>query len=244
MEPPAYTLRALKLADIDLSGARHRFREPTSEEVEELAHDMALKGQLTPIKASPHPEGGDRHLLVAGERRCRAAILLRWAEIEALYYARMLTQEEHVSYSVMDNTSSREMNKLAKAVVIFELMKRLNVTAGAACSMVGFAQSEFSRMRPFLDALPETQEYILRSHLPTSVILAALKAPADKTLAVLKEAGEKSLTARDVTKLVATFKAPRKKTVTVPGIGKVVLEPGQDLGAALKALQKQLEGKK
>src|SRR6187200_2958583 len=69
--------------EIDPEQARKVFEQ---EATEALAATMVAQGQLQPILVRRHPQSRGRWVIVAGERRWRAAKHLGWARILASVY--------------------------------------------------------------------------------------------------------------------------------------------------------------
>lgn len=124
-------LRYLKLADIvaDPNQPRRHFDEMA---ITELAESIREHGILQPIVVTPHGEG---YMIVAGERRYRAATIAGLDKIPAL--VRTLTNQHKLELSLIENLQRRDLNVLETATAYLKLRDQFNLTLDQIGQRVG-----------------------------------------------------------------------------------------------------------
>jgi len=96
--------------------------EFNEESLAELAESIKAQGVLQPIIVVPNPEGG--FMLIAGERRWRAAKLAGLSEIPAIILKRELSKEELLFVSLVENLQREDLDPVEEAQAYKALMKR------------------------------------------------------------------------------------------------------------------------
>ena len=112
LEATAYQAIEVRRVRPDLEQPRKTFDE---EALQELAGSLDSNGLLQPIVVRPDPEGnnGD-YLLIAGERRWRAAGILGWDTIPALIRDDV-TASEAAKLQLLENIVRRDLNPVEEA---------------------------------------------------------------------------------------------------------------------------------
>ena len=87
--------------------------------IKELADSMQVNGLLQPITIRPDADGFE---IVAGERRWRAAKLLRWETIPAI--VRHVSDEDMLEIQVLENLQREDMSPLDEALAFQTLLKK------------------------------------------------------------------------------------------------------------------------
>jgi len=109
---PARSPRQLPVEKLEPSPLqpRRRFDE---DELESLAASIRANGILQPILVRRHPVKPDRHEIVAGERRWRAAQLAGLHEVPVL--ERALSDREVLEMALVENVQRRDLSALEEA---------------------------------------------------------------------------------------------------------------------------------
>src|SRR5437764_10721057 len=99
--------------------ARQRFSD---EELQELAESLEHQGMLSRIRVRPHPEKEGIYQLVYGERRLRAAKLLKWPVVpcESASY----TDDELIEMGLAENLQREDLDPLDEARLFRDLLDR------------------------------------------------------------------------------------------------------------------------
>lgn len=151
-------LRHIKLAEImaDPDQPRRTFEESA---LNELAASITEHGLLQPIVVTPK-EGG--YLIVAGERRFRAAMMAGMDKIPAL--VRTLSSQHKLELSLIENLQRRDLNVLETATAYLKLRDQFNLTLEEIGHRVGGkAVSSISNTLRLL-RLPESVRKALIEH--------------------------------------------------------------------------------
>lgn len=115
-------LRHIKITEIsaDPNQPRRHFDDGA---LEELAVSIKQHGILQPIVVTP---GGGGYIIVAGERRWRAAVEAGLDRIPAL--VRTLTDQHRLEISLIENLQRRDLNILETATAYLKLRDQFNLT--------------------------------------------------------------------------------------------------------------------
>lgn len=124
-------LRELKLADIiaDPDQPRRHFDET---DLRELAASIEIHGVLQPIVVT---KAKNEYMLVAGERRWRAAKLAGLQTIPAL--VRSVSDQHRLELSLIENLQRRDLNALETATAYAKLRDQFNLSLSQIGTRVG-----------------------------------------------------------------------------------------------------------
>jgi len=124
-------LRHIKLDEIaaDPDQPRRHFDE---EALNELAESIREHGILQPIVVTPK---GGKYLIVAGERRYRAALRAGLTKVPAL--VRTLSNQHKLELSLIENLQRRDLNVLETATAYLKLRDQFNLTLDQIGQRVG-----------------------------------------------------------------------------------------------------------
>ena len=126
-------LRQIKLSEItaDPDQPRRYFDEVA---LDELAASIKEHGILQPIVVTPSHDGGG-YVIVAGERRYRAATRAGLGKIPAL--VRTLSNQHKLELSLIENLQRRDLNPLETATAYLKLRDQFNLTLDQIGDRVG-----------------------------------------------------------------------------------------------------------
>lgn len=124
-------LRQIKLSEItpDPDQPRRHFDDIA---LAELATSISVHGVLQPIVVTPKAGG---YLIVAGERRYRAAVIAGLIKIPAL--VRTLSDQHKLELSLIENLQRRDLNVLETATAYLKLRDQFNLTLDQIGERVG-----------------------------------------------------------------------------------------------------------
>ena len=108
---------ALSLIDPDPHQPRTSFDESR---LETLAASVGAQGIIEPLIVSSHPETPGRYLLVAGERRWRAAGLAGLTTVAVV--VRELTPEQRLAVQLIENIDREDLSVLEEAAAVVRLI--------------------------------------------------------------------------------------------------------------------------
>ncbi|WP_295452771.1 ParB/RepB/Spo0J family partition protein [uncultured Thiodictyon sp.] len=109
---------ALSLIDRDEDQPRKAFDD---ESIAGLAESLAVAGVIQPLIVSRHPNDAGRYMLIAGERRWRAANLAGLAEV--LVIVRELSPAQRLAVQLLENADREPLNILEEATAVARLVE-------------------------------------------------------------------------------------------------------------------------
>ena len=145
----------------------------TFEGIEELAESLAERGQLQPILVRPTPTDSNLgysslYLLVAGERRYRAAQMLGWTHIDATIKTIEGSPEASMT-ALIENTQRKDLNPIEKAKAYSLLaMPPYNYSQERIGKLAGVSQEIVSRTIGLLKTHWRVQLAIVEGRLSES----------------------------------------------------------------------------
>ncbi|MGI6395056.1 MAG: ParB/RepB/Spo0J family partition protein [bacterium] len=169
----------------------------------ELADSIRQYGVIQPIVVKKE---GDKYLIIAGERRFRAAKMAGLTELRAVLFK----GEEDYQISLIENIQREDLNPIEVAEAYTELIKRFSYTQQELSEKVGKSRSEISNYIRLLNLTGKIQDLIRSGTLSVGQArpLAVLdKQEQEEILATILKS---NLTAREVEK-AASEKQSKKK---------------------------------
>lgn len=165
--------------DTNLNQPRKAFDE---DKLTELAASISRHGMVQPIIVR---ERGERYVIVAGERRFRAARLAGLDTIPAV--VRNMDESEVLEVALVENIQRENLNPIEEAAAIRFLMQQHDYTQEEASSRLGKSRPAIANALRLLSLPPVIQEYLREG---------VLQAGHARALAGVKEARAQELTAR------------------------------------------------
>ncbi len=202
------------------------------DQLRELTDSVREKGILQPLIVRPDPENADGFMIVAGERRWRAAQGARLHEIPVI--SRDLSDSECLEIGLIENIQRSDLNPIEEARAYRQLMDKFGHTQERLSAVIGKSRSFIANRLRLLN-LPEEVRSLVRSGLLSAGHARALAAASDPG-ALARKAVNLRLSVRQTEELV-------KKTLETPPPDAGARRPGKDPGtrvleAALSAALK------
>ena len=149
-EPESGSVTSLPLSEIepDPDQPRKRFDEDT---LAGLAASITENGLLQPIAVRPKPLGTG-YLIIAGERRWRAARLAGLDEVPVLI--KDVTDEQAAALALIENLQREDLNPIEVAEGCHQLIEKYGLTQETAAKRLGKSRSAVTNSLRLL-ALPE-----------------------------------------------------------------------------------------
>jgi ParB family chromosome partitioning protein len=231
-EPPATRggVREIEIAQIrpNPNQPRVQFDEDA---LDELADSIRERGVLQPILLRPH---GEDYLIIAGERRWRAAQRARLHTIPAI--VREIDESTTAELALIENIQRLDLNPLEEAEGYRQLIRRHGHTQDDVGRIVHKSRSHVANLLRLLD-LPEfVRQSLLKGDISMGHARAVATAPEPEELT--KEIIAKGLSVRQ-----AEERARREKVRPGPGadIGRAsARNAAKPVDADLDALERQL----
>lgn len=139
-------------------------QEFDQEELYRLAGSLKAKGQLQPVLVR-YDEAGDRYVLIAGERRWRAAQLANLATLAAVVDDGGRGALELLEIQITENVARADLSPLELATVYRELMQARQWTAAQLAEALNVSPSTVSRTLACLKLAPGDQAKLAAGEL-------------------------------------------------------------------------------
>ena len=161
----------------------------SEEALDELAASIAQRGVLQPILIKPD---GDGYMIVAGERRWRAAQRAQLHKIPAVI--RDFDENATAEVALIENIQRQDLNALEEAEGYRQLIQRYGHTQDAVATIVHKSRSHITNLLRLLD-LPEfVRESLMRGDITMGHARAV--ASAEDPEAITREVIAKGLSVR------------------------------------------------
>lgn len=149
-------------------------REFSAQELEELAASIRTAGILQPILVR---RVGERHQIVAGERRWRAARTAGLERVPAL--VRDLSDEQAAIFGLVENLHREDLNAIEKARAFKKIQELCGGNQDEVGRQVGLERSTVANFLRLLELPAEVQAYVSRGTLSMGQARALLGLPDD-----------------------------------------------------------------
>jgi ParB family chromosome partitioning protein len=181
-----------------------------AEELDELAGSIAREGVLQPLLVVPSadPAASHPYILVAGERRLRAA---RQAGLSAVpCVVRQAGPEQFLEWSLIENIQRSDLNPIERGQGYRSYMDRFSLTQAEVATRTGEARATVANYLRILDLCEPAQAMLLEGTLSFghAKALAALPGDDERQAALARRIGREGLSVRQVERMVADMKAP------------------------------------
>ena len=185
---------------IDASPSQPRRRFP-AEDLEELAGSIRQHGVLQPLLVSEGEPG--RYVLVAGERRWRAARLAGLATVPAVIRER-LDHDHSLELALVENLQRRDLTPLEEARAFEQLQTGHGLAQADIADRVGIDRSTVANALRLLRLPPEVQEWVEEGALSAGHARTLLAFADDaQRIAWARRAIEAGLSVRDLERAAA-----------------------------------------
>lgn len=192
---------------------RTRFDE---EKIQSLAESIRQHGLVQPILLKPH--GAERYLLVAGERRWRAARMAGLTRIPAIIKG--FSDQEVLEIALVENLQRENLNPMEEAEGIRQLMERFGLTQEKVAARLGKSRPAVANAMRLL-ALPEDiQEMVREGQLSPGHARAIMAIPdPDVQRDAARRIADKGLSVREAEAMVkrpSKTKSPKEEALKSP----------------------------
>jgi ParB family transcriptional regulator, chromosome partitioning protein len=190
----------------------------------ELADSIEEHGVVQAVVVSPD---GNNYVLVAGERRFRAAKMVGLQTIPAV--VRELNRSAMLEIALIENLQREDLNPIEEATAYRRLMDEFNLTQEELARRVGKSRSTIANTVRLLSLSKSVLEALIRGDISAGQARPLLGLSERETQdKVALQIMAKGLTARDVEKMVARM-------------GKAKEEPSEHLVLPADPLHKEIQ---
>lgn len=131
--------------------------------LEELAASIRTYGVIQPLIVL---RSGNRYIIIAGERRFRAAHIAGLTSVPCLI--RELTQREMREIALIENLQREDLNPIEAAEGIAELIKSFDMTQEDAAKQIGMSRPTVTNLLRLLNLNKEVLELVRSGRLSSS----------------------------------------------------------------------------
>ena len=220
--------------EIDISRIHRNPDQPRTqfdeEALEELAGSIRERGVLQPILLKPH---GDSYMIVAGERRWRAAQRAQLHTIPAII--REVDDAAVAELALIENIQRQDLNPLEEAEGYRQLIRRHGHTQDGLAQIVHKSRSHIANLLRLLDLPDFVRQSLLQGDISMGHARAVATAPDPEALTreVIKDGLSVRQTEQKARRQKGSPHNPTKRGAAAPAGPHAV-------DADLQALQRQL----
>jgi ParB family chromosome partitioning protein len=142
-------------------------RDFEPEKLAELGISMKRRGQLQPIRVREDKEN-DRFVIVAGERRWRAAKMMEIPTLDCLVVKRVMTDSEKLTLQLIENCVREDLKPIEQAHAFKALMEQEDWTAEQVAKELNLSPQTVGRALALLGLPGPVQELVETGSLPPS----------------------------------------------------------------------------
>ncbi|MEM9410822.1 MAG: ParB/RepB/Spo0J family partition protein [Planctomycetota bacterium] len=169
--------RATGVHNIDLTRiiANKQHRETFDRQtLEQLADSLNSNGLVQPIVVR-WDQSKKKYVIIAGERRFRAAQLSGWKEIKCDVKADDISDGEIAELQLTENISRKDLNPIEKAKAFTDVINKNGYTARDLAKKVGVNESTISRYVRLLYLSDDVQQKVASGIIPPSIAREAAR---------------------------------------------------------------------
>ena len=235
------SIKMIKVRDIEPNKNQPR-KTFDKEKLEILSSSIATHGIVQPILVKPNING--TYMIVAGERRWRAAKLAKIKEVPCVI--RQLDEPAVMEIALIENLQREELNPIEEAEGYRRLMETCELTQEEVAEKVGRSRSAVANSLRLNNLSERVKQMVIDGKLSQGHARALLSITDDnEQFELAKFIIEKGLNVRQVEKLVSDTSENKKKPKTKQVTGmmkKYFSEVENDLGSRLGTKVKISEG--
>ena len=183
------------------------------EALKELGRSLASSGLLQPIVVRPAPDSKPkdlRYVLVAGERRWRAACELGWETIPAIV-RKDLTDAESAKLQLIENIVRQDLTPLEEARALKKMLDE-GYTLKELSDATGMVPGQIPWRVQMLNAREEVLDLLGKGHIKPGMCYDMSKLSTDGQLRVMRAIATQDLNATEVNKLCHRITAEESQT--------------------------------
>ena len=235
------SIKMIKVRDIEPNKNQPR-KTFDKEKLEILSSSIATHGIVQPILVKPNING--TYMIVAGERRWRAAKLAKIKEVPCVI--RQLDEPAVMEIALIENLQREDLNLFEDAEGYRRLMETCELTQEEVAEKVGRSRSAVANSLRLNNLSERVKQMVIDGKLSQGHARALLSITDDnEQFELAKFIIEKGLNVRQVEKLVSDTSENKKKPKTKQVTGmmkKYFSEVENDLGSRLGTKVKISEG--
>lgn len=175
-----------------------------------LSESIKIHGIIQPIIVS---QSNDYYVIIAGERRYRAAKYLNLPKIPCLIVEK--TSEEILELSLIENIQRKDLNPLEEAYAFKDLIEKFNITQEALSQKLAISRSAVTNKLRLLKLSKIVQDYIINEEISEghARVLVSIK-DEDLQIEISNKIIDEGLNVRQTEKLIQSLnKIPQSNSL-------------------------------
>jgi len=209
--------------------------------IEDLSISIKEKGFIQPILVRSRQ---GCYELIAGERRLRAAKVLKLKEMPAII--KEATDLDSLEISIIENVQRESLNPIDQAKAYKRLSDEFDITQDKIADTIGKDRATVANILRLLKLPQKIQEYVSRGTLSMGHARALLSlSSATEQTRLCTKVMKNDLSVRDTERYATTWSSPRKKNVSGkdPNLTSIEESLSQVLGTKVKIARSKKGGK-
>lgn len=197
----------IPLKDIETNPNQPR-KEFSEDTLEELAQSIREHGVIVPITVNKNK---DKYIIIAGERRYRAAKKAGLNKIPA--YIRIVTEQETMEMALIENIQRDDLNSIEIALSLNALLQASSLSPEQLGKKIGKSRSTIANYIRLLSLPAEIQLAIRNDEISMGHARALINVDSnEEQIQIVKEIISKNLSVRQVEAMVSKLKTPKQTT--------------------------------
>ena len=221
----APTIKNIRIVKIEPDPDQPR-KEFDSKALEALAASLDSEGLLQPIAVRPS-DGTTPYMLIAGERRFRAASALGWKTIPAIVRDD-ITVEESRRLQLLENIVRQDLNPVEEARALSSMMDQGH-SLKELSDCTGIVPNQILWRIQMLSARADVLDLVAKGHLKPSIAHALSRLSHDGQGRALRACTSEHLTYQEMVQVAERIWADENHTEMFPD-----LVPNEDHARAVK----------
>ncbi len=174
----------------------------------ELADSIKQHGMINPLIVTPRKNGS--YMIVAGERRWRAAKKLELKEVPVII--KNLSEEEIAELSIIDNLQREDINSIDEAFAFKQLIEAYSYTQDQLAAIVSKSRVYVTNSLRLLKLCDRVQEMVIQELISTghARALISVEDPAEQA-ELAQKVFDENLSVRETEKLIKSLGKTSKK---------------------------------
>lgn len=178
------------------------------ESLNELASSIKKHGIIQPIIVKKED---DIYVIIAGERRFRAANLIRLKTIPCII--RDIEERSISEIALIENLQREDLNPIDEANAYFFMMNRYNITHEELSSIIGKSRVYVTNTLRLLNLDEYVQKKVMNNEITTGHAKAMISLNKEEQIKLVDRIVIDKLNVRDVEKIVKNSKIKKEKKV-------------------------------
>lgn len=175
--------------------------------IAELSESIAQQGMLQPIVVRKNKD--NKYIIIAGERRWRAATKLGLRKIPAI--EKNFDEESVALAALIENLQREDLNPIEEARALQNLSQSFNMNHEQIANKVGRSRTAVTNTLRLLTLSPNVQAMLVDQTLSAGHAKVLLTLSSEEQEKLAKVITDQKLTVREAEKLVFTYKSPMKQ---------------------------------